>query len=110
MLFPKYNYIFKNLHKYSFKTAVVVKAHFISALKDDKQHWYLRSNTFNKFDSNIQQKIISNINSAIENKDTKSSGWKLDYVDSINLEIYKTNQSQGSSYIKLPKNIQKKQR
>ena len=107
-LFPKFNFIFKNFHKHSFKAAVVVKAYFTSSFKDETQHWFLRSKVYNKFDSNFQQKIIADINNAVENKDTQNSGWKLDYVDFVNLEIHRTNQSEGSSYIELPENIKNK--
>ena len=91
----------------TYKISIDLKASFESA-KFHEATFYIQSKRYASFEENKMLKILNDLQAGIENKDTQSSGWRINSIDEVflNSSIYKP--LKGSCYVELPEFITRK--
>ena len=74
----------------TYKISIDLKASFESA-KFHEATFYIQSKRYASFEENKMLKILNDLQAGIENKDTQSSGWRINSIDEVflNSSIYK---------------------
>ena len=96
------------INQYKFKYQCVFLARFDKLDEDDntldETELFINLNiNHNLTESNISKIIIkSPLKSQIQNQEMKDSGWRFDKIISMTIYFYKTQEFNGSSYVKLP--------
>ena len=96
------------INQYKFKYQVVFSARFDKQDEDglllDETELFINLN----MNHNLTQSDIDNINITfplehqIQQQEIKDSGWRFDKINSMTIYFYKTDEMNGSNYIKLP--------
>ena len=91
----------------TYKISIDLRASFESA-KFHEATFYIQSKRYASFEENKMLKILNDLQAGIENKDTQSSGWRINSIDEVflNSSIYKP--LKGSCYTELPEFITRK--
>ena len=96
------------INQYKFKYQVVFLARFDKQNEDglllDETELFINLN----INQNLTQSDIDNINITfplerqIQQQEMKDSGWRFDKINSVTIYFYKTNEMNGSNYVKIP--------
>ena len=96
------------INQYKFKYQTVFSARFDKQNEDnqvlDETELFINLN----INHNLTQTDIDNINVVsslehqIQQQEVKDSGWRFDKINSMTIYFYKTNEMNGSNYIKIP--------
>ena len=96
------------INQYKFKYQIVFSARFDNQDEDnqvlDETELYISlNNNHDLTQSNLDKiNIISPLEYQIQQQDLKDSGWRFDEINSMIINFYKTNEMNGSNYIKIP--------
>ena len=74
----------------------------------DDAEFKLYSKRYSKYEANKEQRIIADLNEAIEQKDTEGSGWRITAISKVMLNVTRITQLKGSSFVELPTFIRNK--
>ena len=96
------------LYQYKFRYQTVFSARFHKQDEDnqllDETELFLNL----KINQNLTQSDLDNINITfplerkIQQQEMKDSGWRFDKINSMTIYFYKTNEMNGSNYVKIP--------
>ena len=96
------------INQYKFKYQTVFSARFDKQIEDnqvlDETELFINLN----INHNLTQTDLDNINVVssleyqIQQQEKKDSGWRFDKINSMTIFVYKTNEMNGSNYIKIP--------
>ena len=96
------------INQYKFRYQTVFSARFDKQDEDgqilDETEWFINLN----INQNLTQSDLDNINITfplerqIQQQEMKDSGWRFDKLYSMTIYFYKTNEMNGSNYVKIP--------
>ena len=96
------------INQYKFKYQTVFSARFVKQDEDyqllDETELFINLNiNHNLTESDLDKiNIISPLEFQIQQQEMKDSGWRFDKINSMTIYFYKTDEMNGSNYVKIP--------
>ena len=96
------------INQYKFKFHILFSASFYMINEEDQRSDEIELFINLKFSNNLTETDIINIDvkcqieHQIQVQETKESGWIFDKINSMKIRFYKTEELNGSSYVKIP--------
>ena len=96
------------INQYKFKNHTLFSASFYKINEEDQRDNHIELYINLKINNNLTESDIDNINirsqleDQIQMQELKESGWIFDKINSMQISFYKTTESNGTSYVKIP--------
>ena len=96
------------INQYKFKYHTLFSASFYKINEEDQRHKEIELYINLKIDHNLTESDIDNLDvrsqleHQIQTQETKESGWIFDKINSMKISFYKTEELNGTSYVKIP--------
>ena len=96
------------INQYKFKYHILFSASFYKINEEDQRSDEIELFINLKINNNLTETDINNIDvksqleHQIQTQETKESGWIFDKINEMKIRFYKTDELNGSSYVKIP--------